>query len=52
MTLVCGNANSKLVELVAYVDAGKGVEVSLVRIWKLKFSHMMILSLFVAARES
>ena len=48
MTLVCGNANTKLVELVAYVDAGKGVEayvdagkgveVSLVQIWKLKFS--------------
>ena len=41
MTLACGDANSKLVEVVtvADVDAMKRVDDSLVQIWKLKFGH-------------
>ena len=41
MTLVCENANSKLVEAVTVddVDAEKRVDNSLVQIWKLKFGH-------------
>ena len=41
MTLACGDAKSKLVEVftVADVDAGKRVNNSLVQICKLKFGH-------------
>ena len=40
MTLACGDANSKLVEVVtvADVDAKKRADGSLVQIWKLKLS--------------
>ena len=41
MTLVCEDANTKLVEVVtvADVDAEKHINESLVQIWKLKFGH-------------
>ena len=41
MTMVCEDANSKLVEVVtvADVDAEKRVDDILVQIWKLKFGH-------------
>ena len=39
MTLACEDDNSKLVEVVtvAHVDVKKGVDNSLVQIWKVKF---------------
>ena len=41
MTLVCEDANLKLVDVVAVadVDAEKRVDYSLVQIWKLKFGQ-------------
>ena len=41
MTLLCEDANSKLVEVVtvAHVDDEKCVDSHLVQIWKAKFGH-------------
>ena len=43
VTLACEDANSKLSEVVtvADVDAKKGVDASLVQIWKLMFGHKL-----------
>ena len=37
--MACEDANSKLIEIVADVDAEKCVEDSLVQIWKPRFGH-------------
>jgi len=41
VTLICEDANSKLVEVVtvAHVDDEKHVDNSLVHIWRVKFGH-------------
>ena len=39
MTLVCEDANSKLIEVVADVDDEDHVGNSLLQIWKLRFGH-------------